>query len=74
MENQIDYNNAADEEFQEIVNEQEKLGNQMTILMDLLKIPKEERNFEELKKWLKQMPTWLPTRMIRVCRIAKSVN
>ena len=49
MENLLDYCNAANDEFQGMVNEREKHENQMTILMDLLKIPKEERKFQELR-------------------------
>ena len=55
MENLLNYCNDANDEFQGMVNERQKLGNQMTILMDLLKIPKEERNFEELKNKIEKI-------------------
>ena len=49
MENLLNYCNAANDEFQGMVNEREKHENQMTILMHLLKLPKEERNFAGLR-------------------------
>ena len=55
MENLVKYCNAANEEFKGMVNEQKKHENQMTNLMDLLKIPKEERNFEELRERIEKM-------------------
>ena len=55
MENLLNYCNAANEEFQGMVNEREKHENQMIILMDLLKIPKEERNFEGLRDRIEKM-------------------
>ena len=44
-----------EDQFQVLVNERMKLENQMTILMDLLKIPKEERNFKELRDRIEKM-------------------
>ena len=44
-----------EDQLQVFVNERMKLGNQMNILMDLMKIPKEERNFEELKNKIEKM-------------------
>ena len=55
MENLINYCNAANEEFQGMVNEREKHKKQMNILMDLLKIPIEERNFEVLRGKIENM-------------------
>ena len=37
------------EQLQGMVNDRKKLENQMNILMDLMKIPKENRNFLELR-------------------------
>ena len=55
MENLLKYCNAANEEFQGMVNKLEMHENQISILMDLLKIPKEERNFEELRDNIENM-------------------
>ena len=55
MENLLIAYNAANDEFQGMVNKGRKLENQITILMDLMKIPEDERNFEELKKRIEKM-------------------
>ena len=49
MENLLKYCNAANDEFQGMVNKLEMHENQISILMDLLKIPKEVGNFEVLQ-------------------------
>ena len=36
-------------------NKEKQLENQFTILMDLMKIPAEERNFQELKKRIEKL-------------------
>ena len=36
-------------------NKEKQLENQITILMDLMKIPAEERNFQELKKRIEKL-------------------
>ena len=55
MENLLIAYNAANDEFQGMVDKGRKLENQITILMDLMKIPEDERNFEELKKRIEKM-------------------
>ena len=55
MENLLKYCNAANEEFQGMVNKLEMHENQISILMDLLKIPKEEGNFEVLQDKIQKM-------------------
>ena len=47
--------NAANEEFQGMVDKGKQLENQITILMDLMKIPEQERHFEELKKRIENL-------------------
>ena len=36
-------------------NKEKQFENQITILMDLMKIPAEERNFQELKKRIEKL-------------------
>ena len=55
MENLLNYCNAANVEFQGMVNDRKKLENQMNILMDLLKIPEEKRNFLELRNKIEKI-------------------
>merc|ERR1711974_510636 len=55
MENLHIAYNAANDEFQGAVNKGKQLENQITILMDLMKIPEEERNFQELKNRIEKM-------------------
>ena len=55
MENLVNYSNAANDEFQGMVNKLEMHENQISILMDLLKIPKEEGNFEVLQDKIQKM-------------------
>ena len=57
MENQVSYCNATSTngECQGILNERKKHEIQITILMNLLKIPIEERNFRALKNKIEKM-------------------
>ena len=55
MENlPMDYN-AANEKFQDMITKVKQHENQMNILMDLMKIPKDERNFVELKNKIEKI-------------------
>ena len=55
MENlPMDYN-AANEKFQDMITKVKQHENQMNILMDLMKIPKDERNFVELKNKIEKL-------------------
>ena len=55
MENLVNYCNAANDEFKDMVKERKNLENQMNILMELFKIPEQGRNFEELKDQIEKM-------------------
>ena len=50
----MDYN-AADEKFQDMINKVKQHENQMTILMDLMEIPEDERTFVELKNKIERI-------------------
>ena len=50
----MDYN-AADEKFQDMINKVKQHENQMKILMDLMEIPENERNFVELKNKIERI-------------------
>ena len=50
----MDYN-AANEKFQDMITKVKQHENQMNILMDLMKIPKDERNFVELKNKIEKI-------------------
>ena len=55
MENQVSYCNDTNGECQGILNERKMHEIQITILMNLLKIPIEERNFRALKNKIEKM-------------------